>query len=115
MAGPLTGAGAVEPTRSVVEQGRVGEAKRRGHRGVALVAGRTDRVEAVPLGPEPAGAVVEDPAVDLGLEDLVERNVAAVVGATCPSRVGRECSDRIEQRRFEFVQVVGSSSHRPKA
>ena len=106
VAGALTRTGAVEAARSVVQERRVGEPQRGGDRSIALVARRTDRVEAVPTCSQPPRRVVEDAAVDLGGEDVVERNVGTIVDRVAARRDER--GDRVEQGRFELVQIVGA-------
>ncbi len=66
----LRRAGEVEGARAVVQERGVGDAGDRAHRGVALVAGRADRVEALALLAQPAGGDVEQPAGELDLEEL---------------------------------------------
>ena len=59
LARDLSGARAEEAARAVVQQRRIGGAQRRGDRGVALVAGRADRVEAGALLAQPARREIE--------------------------------------------------------
>ena len=68
VAGDLGGPGQVEPAAAVVEQRRVRRPEGSGDGGVPLVAGGSDRVEAVALGPQPAGREVEVAAARLGIE-----------------------------------------------
>ena len=58
----------VEGAGAVVEQRRVVRTQRRGDRGVALVARRPDRVEALTPSAQPAGGEVEVAARELGVE-----------------------------------------------
>ena len=65
-------AGGVERTRAVVQQRGVGGPRQQSDRGVGLVPGRADRVEASPALLEPPRREVEVPALGLGLEERLE-------------------------------------------
>ena len=65
------GAGRTRPSGSGAAPGRSGRSAA-ATRGVALVAGRADRVVAAPDGAQPAGGVVEQAALDLGGEQRRE-------------------------------------------
>ncbi len=88
-AGHLAGPGAVEPAGPVVQQRRVGRPQRRGQRGVALVAGRADRVVAAALLLHPPGREVQVPAFRLGVEHGQQGRAVEAAARThrrCPWR-----------------------------
>ena len=76
-----------------------------GDRRVALMTGRTDRVVAAPLRPQPTRGVVDDTALHLRGEDPAElrrvepRFVGFDVGST---------SDAVEEGDLQLVQIVGT-------
>ena len=112
VAGHLSGACEVEATGAVVQQRRVGRAQRGGDGGVALVARRSDRVEADALLAQPARRVIDVAAEQLGLEQL-ERHRSGQ-RRPAPDRLftiaerGRwfERGDVVEQRPLESIQIV---------
>ena len=113
-AGHLTGAGAVEPAGPVVQQGRVGWPQRRGQRGVALVAGRADRVVAAALLLHPPGREIEVPALRLGVEDGQQGGAIQLAArAHRRGRVGTCQAARQAARRLPEVPVeLGCRAHR---
>ena len=113
-AGHLAGAGAVEPAGPVVQQRRVGWPQRRGQRGVALMAGRADRVVSAALLLHPPGREIEVPALRLGVEDGQQGGaVQPAARAHRGSRVGTCRAARQAARRLPEVPVeFGWRGHR---
>ncbi len=84
-----------------MEQRRVGRAQRQRDRGVALVPGRADRVEAPAGVLQVAGGEVAHPAADLSAPDRLGLGVAAAPGG--------QFAEALEQMCFEWVELHGQS------
>ena len=102
----------VEATGPVVQQRRIGGSQGGGDGGIALVAGRSDRVEAGALLAQPARRVIDVAAEQLRLEQLERhrprqrRTGTDRLLAVAEVRRRLERADVVEQRLFEPIEVV---------
>src|SRR5690606_5795328 len=94
----------VETSGPVVQQRRIGGPQRCRDSGIALVTGRSDRVETLALALQPATREIEVTALELGVE---QRHQAAAFDAL-GGRIGERCrSTRIVDPRADaFDEVV---------
>ena len=91
----------VERAGAVVQEGRVVDSQRERDRGIRLVPGGADRVEAPPVLLEPARRVVGLAAVDLRAPDLLD------VGRSRAQRGARlERSQRLEEMLLERISLL---------
>ncbi len=104
------GTDAVECCGPVVRQGRIVAAQRGGDRGVALVAGRADGVEALVEAAQPARGEIEVTAGELGVEQFQgtgagQRDaVADRVAGSAPVLRGSQGRDRFAEPLVEALR-----------
>ncbi len=97
----LAGAGEVEASRAIVEQGRIGRPEGERDESVRLMTGGADRVEPEPLRLEPAGCVIDSAAVDLR-----PPGGARLGWCRCRPRLRHESAQLSEEMLLEWIEVV---------
>ncbi len=109
VAARLAGTREIEGSGAVVQQRRIGGAQGKGDRRVALVPGRSDRVEGALLLLEPAGRVIAVPALDLRPPERLGLGVGR-------RRSAGRLLERLEGREkmlLERIEVVGDHGLSP--
>jgi hypothetical protein len=91
---PSFAARAIE--KAVMQQGWIRRAERRGDGGIALVPGRADRVEAMPLGLQPPGGQIGVPAAQLRVVQALEVRLG---------QVARRRGERVDALGEQFVDL----------